>query len=461
MKDASNFGETAVRMRQPPGLALLFFTEMWERFSYYGMRALLVLFLIAGAEEGGFGWSVPEASRLYGWYTGLVYLTPLLGGYLADRYLGTHRSLLIGGILIAMGHFSLALESAISFYTGLGLLIIGTGFFKPNVSTMVGQLYSTRDPRRDGGFTIFYMGINLGALIGPLVCGYLAQSGRFGWSYGFAAAGVGMLLGLLGYVIGKRRFLGDIGDQPLFTQSQRVSADAPLTREEQDRIAALFISAFFVVLFWLAFEQAGSSMTVFAQDRTDRAVPDWLGQWLGAGAFPAAWFQSVNPAFILLLAPVFSMLWQWLAARGQEPSTPFKMATGLVLLGGGFALLVAGAQISDQGVRVSPLWLAGAYLLHTCGELCLSPVGLSLVTRLAPLKFASLLMGTWFLANFFANLLSGYLAGTVEAVARGEVFRLLGGQADFYLIFVVSSLLGAVVLFLLAPFLKRLMHGRG
>ncbi|MGH8652053.1 MAG: peptide MFS transporter [Gammaproteobacteria bacterium] len=446
---------------QPPGLALLFVTEMWERFSYYGMRALLVLFLIAEADRGGFGWPVERASQLYGWYTGLVYLTPLLGGYLADRYLGTHRALVVGGSLIALGHFSLALESVASFYTGLALLIIGTGFFKPNVSTMVGQLYSTHDPRRDAGFTIFYMGINLGALIGPLVCGYLAQSERFGWGYGFAAAGLGMVLGLLGYLAGKRKYLGEIGSRPAARHADSHGIGAPLTREEKERIVALMITAFFVIFFWLAFEQAGSSMTVFAERSADRSAPEWL-QWLiGGSAFPTAWFQAVNPGFILLLAPGFSLLWQALGRREIEPSTPFKMALGLMLLGSGFLFLVLGAHLSDQGVRVSPGWLIGAYFLHTCGELCLSPVGLSLVTKLAPLKLASMLMGVWFLANFAANLLGGYLAGTLEAVQRGEFFQLLGGQADFFLIFVLSSLAASGLLFALAPFLKKLMHGRG
>ncbi|MDQ3959920.1 MAG: peptide MFS transporter, partial [Pseudomonadota bacterium] len=246
---------------QPPGLALLFVTEMWERFSYYGMRALLVLFLIGETDRGGLGWSTQAASQLYGWYTGLVYLTPIIGGYLADRYLGTHRALVIGGAVIALGHFSLALESLSGFYAGLILLILGTGFFKPNVSTMVGQLYELHDPRRDAGFTIFYMGINLGALLGPLICGYLGQSEQFGWRYGFAAAGIGMVLGLFVYLFGKKRYLGGIGDVPLRQSGHDPADNQPLSREERHRIAALLIMAFFVIFFWLAFEQAGSSMT--------------------------------------------------------------------------------------------------------------------------------------------------------------------------------------------------------
>lgn len=446
--------------RQPPGLALLFVTEMWERFSYYGMRALLVLFLVTETSRGGFGWSIQAASQLYGWYTGLVYLTPILGGYLADRYLGTHWALVIGGGVIALGHFSLAFETLPAFYTGLILLILGTGLFKPNVSTMLGQLYHLHDPRRDAGFTIFYMGINLGALIGPLVCGYLGQSGGFGWRYGFAAAGVGMVLGLVFYLRGKRRYLGSVGVLPTPRSGQEPAVNGPLSHEEKHRIAALMIMAFFVIFFWLAFEQAGSSMTIFAERSTDRTTPAWLKWLVPEASFPAAWFQMVNPCFILLLAPVFSILWQHLGGHGLEPHAPVKMAVGLLLLGSGFLVLVQGAYRSDQGVLVSPLWLISAYFLHTCGELCLSPVGLSLVTRLAPLKFASMLMGIWFLANFVANLLGGYLAGQLETVQRGEVFHLLGGQADFFLIFVLSSLAAGSLLILLAPLINQLMHGR-
>jgi POT family proton-dependent oligopeptide transporter len=446
--------------RQPPGLALLFVTEMWERFSYYGMRALLVLFLITEARRGGFGWSVEEASRLYGWYTGLVYLTPVIGGYLADRYLGLHRALVIGGSLIALGHFSLALETPPAFYTGLGLLVIGTGFFKPNVSTLVGRLYEPHDIRRDAGFTIFYMGVNLGALLGPLVCGYLAGSREFGWRYGFGAAGVGMVLGLVAYLAGKKRFLGEIGELPIYSAYHSQAIREPLSREEKNRLTALLIMAFFVVFFWLAFEQAGSSMTVFAEQDTDRGWPEWLRWLFPEDTFPTAWFQAVNPAFILLLAPLFSSLWQRLGRVGQEPVTPFKMALGLWLLGSGFLVLVAGVHQSDQGVPVSPIWLIVAYFLHTCGELCLSPVGLSLVTKLAPLQFASMVMGVWFLANFAANLAAGYLAGMLEKVERGEVFHLLGGQADFFLIFFFTSLLAGVLLWACTPLLTRLMGSK-
>ncbi len=442
---------------QPRGLALLFLVEMWERYSYYGMRALLVLFLVADAEQGGMGWDSESASRLYGWYTGLVYLTPILGGYLADRYLGTHRALLWGGALITLGHFSLAFETESGFYAGLTLLIAGTGLFKPNVSTMVGQLYAPLDARRDAGFTLFYVGINLGALIGPLVCGYLAQSPRYGWGYGFGAAGIGMLFGLALYGLAKRRYLGELGAQPMRRPSTQGGA---LTRNERSRVLAILILAFFVTFFWLAFEQAGSSMTLFAERSTDRSRPGWLSEWLPEGPIPSAWFQSVNPAFILVLAPFFSLLWMRLAARDREPGTPVKMALGLMLLASGFAVLVLGAYLSDQGTKVSPGWLVATYFLHTCGELCLSPVGLSCVTRIAPLRFAAMLMGTWFLSSFAANLLAGYLAGMMDSVARGEVFRVLGGQADFFLILVLSSCTAGLVLLAMSRYIRRLIEGR-
>ncbi|HEX9181381.1 MAG TPA: peptide MFS transporter, partial [Burkholderiales bacterium] len=420
-------------MKHPPGLALLFVTEMWERFSFYGMRSLLVLFLIAGTGEGGFGWSIQEASRLYGWYTGLVYLTPLIGGYIADRWLGTNRALVLGGAVIACGHFSLALESVPAFYAGLALLIVGTGLFKSNVSTMVGQLYGPDDPRRDSAFTLFYMGINLGGLLGSLICGYLGQSRGYGWSWGFAAAGVGMVAGLGIYLLGRRRLLGEVGLRPAHAMALAAGGDGALGRDERERIGAIFILALFVVFFWMAFEQAGSSMTVFAERNTDRAAPEWIASLSGDALLPAAWFQALNPAFILLLAPLFSVLWQRLDAGRRAPSAPAKMALGLLLLGAGFAVLTVGARLADAGHAVSPWWLIFAYLLHTLGELCLSPVGLAMVTRLAPLRFASLLMGTWFLANFAANLLGGYAAGALERVGRGEWFRILGGQADFFL----------------------------
>lgn len=452
---------TRIGERQPRGLMLLFFTEMWERFSYYGMRALLVLFLI-DTQTGGFGWTQERASRLYGWYTGLVYLTPIIGGYLADRYLGTSRSLVIGGIIIALGHFTLAAHNPTAFYAGLALIVIGTGFFKSNVSTLVGQLYREGDPRRDSGFTIYYMGINLGAFFGPVVCGYLAAHPDFGWPWGFGAAGVGMVLGLIQFSALRTRVLGDIGMQPAGltrTTAGSVAKDEPLTSEERDRIVALAIVAFFVAFFWLAFEQAGSSLNVFGQQKTDRAVGGWLGSLLPNGQIPAPWFLAMQGAFIVILAPPVALIWKWLGSR--QPSTPMKMALGLFLLGLGFVAILPGALVADRGGLASPWFLLSLYLLHTLGELCLSPVGLSFTTKVAPVKFLSMMMGVWFLANFAANLTGGYVAGTVERISRGEVFHILGGQSDFFLLFIVTSFAAAFLMFLLVPLLNKLTHGRG
>jgi len=438
--------------RQPPGLFLLFGVEMWERFSFYGMRAFLTLFLISSA--GGFGWSKEQASHLYGWYQGLVYLTPLFGGWLADRFLGTHRSIIIGGIIIASGHFCLAVPANSTFFLGLGLIILGTGFFKSNISTMVGQLYSESDRRRDAAFTIFYMGINLGASMGQIVCPKLADS--WGWHVGFSAAGFGMVLGLVVYLIFKRRFLGTIGDVPASRASRAAvkagGAKQPLTALEKQGIAAIAILAFFNIFFWMAFEQAGSSMTFFAEERTRR-------MFLGIN-FLAPYFQSVNAISVILLAPVFAWMWLRLEARGWAPSTPVRLALGLFLLGSGFIVLVIGARVSDSGIRVSPMWLIVTYVLHTCGELCLSPVGLSMVTKLAPARFASLAMGAWFFSMFISDLMAGFVAGTVEKVEKGQVFHLLGGQADFFLMFVISTFVAGAALLAVSPFVKRLMAGR-
>ncbi|MCX6110009.1 MAG: peptide MFS transporter [Proteobacteria bacterium] len=447
----------STKQKHPPGLYVLFLTEMWERFSYYGMRAILVLYLVTTTAKGGLGWSEQDAAHLYGWYTGLVFLTPLIGGWLADRWLGTHRSMLIGGAIIAAGHFTLTLPVAMAFYLGLILIVIGTGFFKPCVSTMVGHLYGEDDPRRDAGFTIFYMGINLGALLGTLLCGYLGESERFGWHYGFGAAGVGMVAGLIGYVILRHKYIPpDIGAPPKKVRTQKAerASRAPLTAEERKNVLVILIAAVFTIFFWMAFEQAGSSMNLFAMRFTDRT-------FFGIEA-PASWFQSINSTAILILAPVFAAGWLRLGARGKEPSTTVKMALGMLLLAAGFVAMVAGSLAARDGQLVSPLWLTLAYVLHTCGELCLSPVGLSLVTKLAPPRYASLLMGIWFLSSAAANLIAGYLAGAQKMIEDGQVFHIFGGMADFYLMFVATSLLAGLIMLALTPKLKLLMaHHEG
>jgi proton-dependent oligopeptide transporter, POT family len=437
--------------KQPRGLYLLFNVEMWERFSFYGMRAILVLFL--ASTQGGFGWSRGEANQLLHLYNGLVYLTPLLGGYLADRFLGTHRAILVGSVLIASGHFSMAIPSKTAFFTGLALIILGTGFHKSNISTMVGQLYGPGDTRRDAAFTIFYMGINIGAFLGPLVCSSLAESNRFGWHWGFAAAGVGMVLGTLLYVWKKKSFLGSIGDVPAarVVVGNKTAGQTPLTREEKERIAAIIIIAFFNIFFWSAFEQAASSLNFFAAERTQRVI--------GGVEIPAGFFQSINAFAIIVSAPLFAMMWVRLGARNREPSTPIKFVFGLLLVSAGFVVMVFAARFSEGGKLVSPLWLTVAYLLHTWGELCLSPVGLSMVTKLAPAKLGALMMGCWFCSWFLAELLGGLIAGSIEKIERGEVFHLLGGQADFFLIFVILPGAAALLLFAISGKLKKLMHG--
>ncbi len=489
----------------PRGLGLLSLTEMWERFSYYGMRAILVLYLVNALK-----WDTARAAHLYGTYTMLAYLTPVLGGYLADRVVGTHRSLVIGSAVISAGHFTLAFPGMTAFYLGLGLIIVGTGFFKANASTMVGQMYREGDPRRDAGFTIYYIGINIGAFLGPLVCGGLAQTDRFGWHYGFAAAGVGMLLGLCGYVWGRAKYLPGIGMRPSRTDPATRASSAshatagpganPLRHalagaiaggaigwlvsgfdmlgvsmgliigaalgvsflgshgEERKRVTALFIVVFFVIFFWAAYEQAGSSMNLFADKYTNL---NFAGRII-----PSSWFQSVNPFDILLFAPLFAAMWTWLGRKGREPSTALKMVLGLALLATGFVFMVVGGSHADTGVTVSPMWLVWAYTFHTWGELCLSPVGLSYVTKVAPARLASLLMGVWFLANAAANSIAGAVAAytptpgeapPAPAAGLGGFMQSVSAtNHGFYMIFVVAGFGAAAVMLLFVPLLNRL-----
>jgi proton-dependent oligopeptide transporter, POT family len=427
----------------PRGLALLFVVEMWERFSYYGMRALLVLYMVHAL-----GWPDDRADHLYGMYTGAVYLTPLFGGWLADRFIGTRRSLVIGSLIIASGHFVLALPTTQTFYLGLILVVIGTGFFKPNVSTMVGQLYRQGDPRRDAGFTIFYMGINLGGFIAPLICGYLGQ--RVGWHYGFGAAGVGMLLGLAAYLTFRAKYLPGIGVTTVRQQAVAAGrpASEPLTRNEWRRIAALAIVFVLVAFFWASYEQAGSSLNLFADRYTSLHV--------GASTIPSSWFQSAQPMFVLIFAPIFAGMWRWLSARNAEPSTAMKMALGLALIGGGYAFMVIGGRLADTCVAthpsggcavVSPFWLVTTYLFTVLGELCVSPVGLSYVTKVAPARIGAFLMGAFFLTNSAGNYFAGMLAGLSVRIPQ---------QGTFFLIFLAMSLVAAVVGFACVPLLNRL-----
>jgi POT family proton-dependent oligopeptide transporter len=429
--------------RHPPGLSTLFFTEMWERFSYYGMRAFLILYMTAPAATGGLGFPIADAASIYGTYTGSAWAAAILGGLAADRWLGQYRSVLIGGIIIALGHFTLAFRALPFFYAGLSLIVIGTGLLKPNVSTLVGSLYEEGDRRRDAGFSVFYMGINLGGFLGPLVAGYLAQ--QVDWHVGFAAAGVGMTLGLAQYVLGKRRLQPAL-ERLAVAPRAHVRTGAPdasraLSATEWKRIAAIVLFFVFASLFWSAYEQAGSTLNLFA-DRYTRLS-------LFGVSFPSSWFQSVPSIFVILLAPLFA--WLWASMGDRQPSSPAKFAYGLLFAGLSFLLLApAGALAqSSEGMRVSPWWLIGAYFLVEIGELCLSPVGLSVVTKLSPARIVGLMMGVWFLSNAAGNKLAGWAAGFFATVPLDTLFTTVA------FVMIVSS----VALLALVPTLRRMMGG--
>jgi proton-dependent oligopeptide transporter, POT family len=445
----------------PKALYLLFFTEMWERFSYYGMRGILILYLTKQLIEGGLGIDEKQASLIYGFFTGFVYFTPLIGGWLADKYLGQRKAITIGGITMMLGQFVLfAMNSQAGLYLGLLLLILGNGFFKPNISTLVGKLYADGDTRRDAAFSIFYMGINLGAFLAPLVIGYFSEDlfavrndkGEiisFGYKYGFLISGIGMLLGQVLFNMLAAKHLGTIGLAPNNQASNlntelSANSNKPLTKEEKQRTTVIFILTAFVVFFWAGFEQAGSSLSLYTEKFIDRQVGDFL--------IPTSWFQSVNPLFIVVLAPLFAVFWT--SKLGSRLTTPVKMGLGMILLGIGFFFMLGavyerGGDIADQNVKAGLSWLVITYFIHTIGELCLSPVGLSVVTKLAPVKFASLLMGVWMLSNFLANIVGGFVAAYVEA---------LGAQAIFTVISIFVIVVGLLLVALNKPILK-LMHG--
>ena len=419
----------------PVGLFVLFFTEMWERFSFYGMRALLVLYMtqhlikstqannnVIGFQtlqtglEALFGTldTQPLASQIYGLYTGLVYFTPFFGGIIADKYLGQRKTVLIGGILMAAGHFLMALEAYFLF--ALLLLILGNGCFKPNVSTQVGQLYAHDDPRRDGAFTIFYMGINLGAFLSPLVCGTLGQV--YGWHYGFAAAGIGMLFGLIIYLFGQKYLPND----NLSAKQNLVQVATPLTAKEWQAIGSLILLATINILFWAVYEQQGNTLQLFADQNTDWQLLGW--------EIPSTWFQSLNPAFIILLAPILDKL----SAQNrnyQQLTSISKMALGASLLGVSFLVLILAVTTMQSSEKISFLWLVLCTFIYTLGELHLSPVGLSLVTKISPPRMGSMLMGMWFLSSFFGNYLAGYLGTFYEKMPKDSFFMLLSLLALF------------------------------
>ena len=459
MTDARWFGH-------PRGLATLFFTEMWERFSYYGMRAILVLFMTNQVSTGGMGLDDVTATAIYGLYTAAVYVVALPGGWLADRLLGLRRSVFWGGVVIAAGHFTLAIPNILAFYLGLSLIVVGTGLLKPNVSAMVGDLYPEGGARRDAGFSIYYMGINIGGMMGPLVCGYLGEV--IDWHLGFGAAGVGMVLGLIQYSLGGRH-LGTAGELRPESKSPaaRSAASRSLVRAtealvglglilwglqsigavrltlitfvdwagifivslaaayllyvvtmgglstaEKKRIGVIAVCFLAAACFWSGFEQAGSSMNLFADRLTDRVFGGW--------EMPASWLQSVNGLFIILLAPMFSALWLWMGSR--NPSIPTKMGMGLVFLGVGFSVLAWGSTNATLEHPVSPSWLVATYFLHTIGELCLSPIGLSSITKLSPARYVGQMMGIWFMGAALGNLVAGRVAGLIESLPMPQLF---------------------------------------
>lgn len=415
--------ETRTILGHPPGLFVLFFSELWERFCFYGMRNILTLYLTTVML-----WDQSSASNLYGWYTMLVYVTSILGGYMADRVLGMRKAIIVGGFLMMLGEFALVMEGVVPFYTGLALLIVGTGFFKPNVSSIVGGLYEPGDIRRDSAFTIFYMGINIGAFVAPLLCGWLAQSDFMkewvgvSWSYrlAFMAAGVGMIIGQMTFLWGQKH-LKDVGVRPTHKPADG-GENPPLTGKEKGRLVAIFILALFTIVFWACFEQAGTSLNFWAEDHTHRTI--------GSFEIPPAWFQSINALAIVLCAPLFAGLWIKLAKLHMEPTTPLKMAVGLGITSLGFLVMVMAANhAKSTGGRVEWWWLALSYFLQTQGELCLSPVGLSMVTKLAPVRFAALMMGVWFVAIGLANKGAATIAEHMSPTDKPQMAaaRELGG----------------------------------
>jgi proton-dependent oligopeptide transporter, POT family len=484
----------------PRGLATLFFTEMWERFSYYGMRALLVLFMTDQVMNGGMQLDDASATAIYGIYTALVYLVALPGGWIADRLTGAQRAVFYGGIIIMSGHFVLAIPSTNAFFIGLLLVVIGTGLLKPNVSAVVGDLYPGGDPRRDAGFSIFYMGINVGGMLGPLVCGWLAQSDSFGWHYGFAAAGFGMLFGVIQFQM-TRGYLGTAGIEPVHAEDP--VKDAKLRRTawrvigvlaialvafvllaingsftldpiaiargstgfilgvvvlffawmftfgkldtvEKKRVAVFIVLFLASAMFWSGFEQAGSSLNLFA-DRYTRLTFDWF-------TIPSTWFQSINSLFIIMFAPVFAYFWVWLARRNLNPSTPAKFAFGVIFIGIGFLMMVIASTVVASGNQAMPTWLILTYLFHTFGELALSPVGMSATTKLAPKRYVGQLMGVWFVSIALGNLIAGQIAGDFDP----DNIAAFPGQ--YWQIVLTMAGTGIILLLFTKP-LRKLMGG--
>jgi POT family proton-dependent oligopeptide transporter len=425
----------------PVGLFVLFFTELWERFSYYGMRALFTIFLVAETNDKnpGFGWTNEEAIWLYGWYTMLVYVAAIPGGWVADNLLGQKKTVMLGGLLLCLGHGILAFDSEVSFYIGCAFIILGVGGLKPNISSMVGGLYPKGDERRDLGFYIFYLGINLGAFFAPLLCGWVGET--YNWHYGFGLAAIGMAIGQITYYYGQP-YLEGVGDLAFSNSEEKKQLkEKKLTPIEKDRVKVLLISFLMIIIFWGAFEQAGGLMNLYAKQKMDRMLMGF--------EIPASWFQSLNAFFIVTLAVVVGGIWMRIKAKGKEASSIFKIAVGILVMGFGFMFMRFAASEYELMGHSSMYWLVLAYLFHTLGELCASPVSLSYITKLAPVKYASLIMGVFWAATGLGNK----LAATI-----GENAGVAGEKATFTGIFVFCTLFALLIMAILKP-LKRLAHG--
>jgi proton-dependent oligopeptide transporter, POT family len=429
-----------MRQGHPKGLAVLFFTEMWERFSFYGMRAILVLYLTKETlgDNPGLGWTSSEALVLYGWYTMLVYVMSIPGGILADKFLGQKKTVFIGGILIAVGQLTLVIDSTMAFYTGLALIISGVGCLKPNISTMVGGLYKKGDPRRDSGFTIFYIGINIGAASAPLLVGYIGEV--YGWHYGFGLAGIGMLLGQVVYIWGQKH-LTEVGNFIPTPKLQGIKTKTPLTKIEKDRVIVLLISFLIVIVFWAAYEQAGGLMNIYTNEKIDRVFLGW--------EIPASLFQSVPAIFVVLFGTAVATFWLKRQKKGKETSSLFKMAIGTMVMGTGFLMMTGAALEAQSGTKAMLIWLILSYLLQVIGELSISPVALSFITKLAPLKYSSIMMGIYFAATGLGNKVAGLVGELAQEAGELEVF--MG-------IFIFCVLFGGLLLIFFKK-LKTLTHG--
>ncbi len=429
-----------MKHKHPKGLYILFFTELWERFSYYGMRAILVLYLTRETlgDNPGLGWSSAEALALYGWYTMLVYVMSIPGGIIADKWLGQKKTVFLGGMFIAAGHLTLAVNNMVSFYTGLALIVAGVGCLKPNISTMVGGLYKLGDPRRDSGFTIFYIGINIGAALAPLLVGYIGEV--YGWHYGFGLAGIAMLIGQAVYLWGQK-FLKDVGNFIPVPKLEGTKTRKPLTRIEKDRVIVLLISFIIVIVFWAAYEQAGGLMNIYTHDKINRELFGF--------EIPASLFQSVPAIFVIIFGTIVASFWSKRQRKGKESSSLFKMAIGTMVMGTGFLMMTGAAIEAQDGGKAMLIWLILSYLLQVIGELSISPVALSFITKLAPLKYASIMMGIYFAASGLGNKVAGLV---------GELATHAGELEVFTGIFIFCLLFGLLLLVFFKK-LKALTHG--